>query len=292
MANLLRISLQTKYASRQAWSLLAGKNKKNGLLQHHHYSAARIRTPTSPPSPHFVPILACGSLALAHKHTKYMTTRCESTLISGHAVDSSSDFARVYQQALQQRYKKIPGSKYQRMKHYVGRALRMALRAFMLICTLTPVVAFYPVQRLLRNGDTKGNAEKDAHLVALSGDLDENDVEGVLGLYLKMCLVCVEYSGAAVIKLMQWAGSRPDMFGHDFCSVFSKLQDDTTPHAWRHTEKVLREAYGEDWRKRINIRNGDILGSGCIGQVYKGQVLDKDGQQKTVAIKGTSLFFA
>ena len=281
------MSLHSKGSSRQAWSLLAGKNKKHGFLQHHYYSP-KIRALTSPPHPpHFVPILACGSLALVHRHTKYMTTRCESTLISGHAIDSSSDFARVYQRALEQKHK-IPGSKYQRMKHYVGRALRMALRAFMLMCTLAPVVAFYPVQGLLRNNsDKKGNASKsDAHAVALSGDLDEKDVDGALGLYLKMCLVCVEYSGAAVIKLMQWAGSRPDMFGHDFCSVFSKLQDDTTPHAWRHTEKVLREAYGEDWRKRIIIHKGDILGSGCIGQVYKGQVLDKDGEQKTVAIKG------
>lgn len=213
-----------------------------------------------------------------------LTTRCESTLISGHDVDNSL----VYQRALEQRrLKQLSGSKYQRMKHYMGRALRMALRAFMLMCTLAPVVALYPVQRLVRSGENRSVTTtdgKDAHEVAVSGE--ETDVEGALGLYLKMCLYCVECSGAAIIKLMQWAGSRPDMFGHEFCAVFSRLQDDTTPHAWRHTEKVLQEAYGKDWRKRIKVHKDDILGSGCIGQVYKGQVLDKNGQQKTVAIKG------
>ena len=77
------------------------------------------------------------------------------------------------------------------------------------------------------------------------------------------------------------------MFGHDFCAVFSKLQDDTTPHAWRHTEKVLIEAYGKNWKNRIKVEKKDILGSGCIGQVYKGEVLDSDGNPMPVAVKGS-----
>lgn len=76
------------------------------------------------------------------------------------------------------------------------------------------------------------------------------------------------------------------MFGHDLCSVFSRLQDDTTPHAWRHTEKVLREAYGGQWRDQITIRKNDtLLGSGCIGQVYKGEVVGENGKPMPVAVK-------
>ena len=92
--------------------------------------------------------------------------------------------------------------------------------------------------------------------------------------YLRVCLQCVEASGAAVIKLMQWAGSRPDLFGHDFCAVFSQLQDSTTPHSFRHTCRVMAEAYGDDWQSKIQL--GEILGSGCIGQVYRGYVVSND----------------
>jgi len=161
----------------------------------------------------------------------------------------------------------------------------MALRALKLLVTLTPVVAFYPVT-FLSNKQRQLESEEDAHVIALS----ENDhtVDGPMGWYLNMCLRCVERSGAAVIKLMQWAGSRPDMFGHSFCSVFSRLQDDTTPHAWRHTERVLQEAYGKNWKDRIQINKDEILGSGCIGQVYKGYVRqgnDRDNEMMPVAVK-------
>lgn len=99
----------------------------------------------------------------------------------------------------------------------------------------------------------------------------------------------VESSGAAVIKLMQWASSRPDLFGKDFCRAFSKLQDDTTPHSIQHTHHVLTQAYGHNWHQRIQV-DPQVVGSGCIGQVYKGKVLKeaKDGTKEEwlpVAIK-------
>ena len=102
---------------------------------------------------------------------------------------------------------------------------------------------------------------------------------GFVGWYYQLCLRCVEYSGAACIKIMQWAGSRPDMFGSDFCSVFSQLQDDTTPHSWHHTQQLLVDTYGPDWQTKIEI--GPLLGSGCIAQVHKGyiQVGDDDDDE-------------
>ena len=41
---------------------------------------------------------------------------------------------------------------------------------------------------------------------------------------------------------------------------------------------------GEDWKSRIRLTG--LLGSGCIAQVYKGTVLDKDGVEHEVAVKG------
>jgi aarF domain-containing kinase len=156
----------------------------------------------------------------------------------------------------------------------------MVRRFLKLSITLAPIIAFYPVLMLMRKPEGE-----DAHAVVLRHDEEEDEVTGLLGWYLNLCLTCVEYSGAAVIKLMQWAGSRPDLFGHDFCAVFSKLQDQTTPHRWKYTEKALREAFGEDWRDHLEL-NG-ILGSGCIGQVYEGHTIPQhEGEtSQKVAVK-------
>jgi len=160
------------------------------------------------------------------------------------------------------------------------RAFRILVRLVKLAFALGPVIAFYPLLVLTHERDTS----QDAHNIVLAHD---SPPSGVLAWYLHMCLHCVEMSGAAVIKLMQWAGSRPDLFGHDFCSVFSALQDNTTPHSWKHTVKVLEEAFGPDWRTKIRLH--EILGSGCIGQVYLGEIVlntDVDSEQNTeVAVK-------
>lgn len=178
----------------------------------------------------------------------------------------------------------------------VLRAWRLLKRMIKLAVTMAPIVAFYPVVLLLlHHGGKLGDEQqqpRDAQQIVL---LHQDDpVPGFLGWYLRTCLSCVERSGAAVIKLMQWAGSRPDLFGSDFCAVFSKLQDHTTPHRWHHTERALREAYGDDWHEAIELN--EIIGSGCIGQVYRGIIKTGrggtagsanvvDGERQCVAVK-------
>jgi aarF domain-containing kinase len=162
----------------------------------------------------------------------------------------------------------------QRIRH----VFRLWRRFIKLLITLTPVAALYPLQKLLKW--TKSVEQERAHDALMS---ESDEVEGPLGWYLNMCLYCVESSGAAVVKLMQWAGSRPDLFGQDFCAVFSRLQDDTTPHSWGHTERVMKEAYGDDWEQNIHL--GKVVGSGCIGQVYEGTVKDANGKEQRVAVK-------
>jgi hypothetical protein len=166
----------------------------------------------------------------------------------------------------------------------VRRCLRLIRRLFKLFFFLSPVVAFYPLTYLQRSSSRGEQDSTDSHDVVLSSLANNDAPKGILGLYFRMCLYCVECSGAAAIKMMQWAGSRPDMFGEDFSAVFSRLQDDTTPHGWKHTENALREAYGDDWQDHIRLH--EILGSGCIAQVYKGVVSDEDGKEEEVAVKG------
>jgi len=159
----------------------------------------------------------------------------------------------------------------------------MVARTAQLLLTFAPLAALYPVAKILKSlGLGGGGGGKDEDLAKALGSANPDD-SGVADWYLRLCLWCVESSGAAVIKLMQWASSRPDMFGERFCEVFGKLQDSTTPHAWRHTEEALRNAYGEEWTDKIRL--GKVLGSGCIGQVYAGSVKDSNGAERDVAVK-------
>ena len=171
-----------------------------------------------------------------------------------------------------------------KLRRKARRALRMVARATQLLLTFAPLAALYPVARILQSFGLGGGGQEAEDLAkALGSDGAPISDSAVADWYLKLCLWCVESSGAAVIKLMQWASSRPDMFGERFCEVFGALQDSTTPHAWKHTEEMLRRNYGEGWEERIRL--GRILGSGCIGQVYAGTVTRGDGTEQDVAVK-------
>jgi ABC1 atypical kinase-like domain len=153
----------------------------------------------------------------------------------------------------------------------IRRAWRLCKRLVQLSFTLGPVLLLYPLVSWLCRDDSSDENSLDSQAKVLRLENEAAVVTGLWGWYLRYCLQCVEHSGAAVIKLMQWAGSRPDLFGCHFCAVFSKLQDHTTPHAWTHTERALCDAYGEHWRRYIELH--EVIGSGCIGQVYRGTIL-------------------
>lgn len=152
----------------------------------------------------------------------------------------------------------------QTLRQKIVKVLRMFARVVKLTVALAPLLFLYPLLH------TKSESQ-DAHEIALaSGQGEQQQLSWFTQHYLHLCVRNVEWSGAAVIKLMQWLSSRPDLVGHQFCSMFQKLQDDTTPHAWKYTEHALQHAYGKDWRDKIRIDK--LIGSGCIGQVYRGYV--------------------
>nr|AGU67995.1 ubiquinone biosynthesis protein [Strigomonas galati] len=49
--------------------------------------------------------------------------------------------------------------------------------------------------------------------------------------------------GPSYIKLGQWVATRPDFFPSELCEALEDLFDNTAPHSWRHTEKLLRRPY-------------------------------------------------
>lgn len=159
----------------------------------------------------------------------------------------------------------VPSWETSTLAEKIRRGWRVWKRFLRLLWHLGPVIFLYPLIAYLSPPPPTG----DVHEILLqSNDLPE----GWLGWYYEYALYHVEQSGAAVIKLLQWAGSRPDLFGHAFCAVFSRLQDQTTPHSEAYTKRQIERAYGATTRLEIL----ELLGSGCIGQVYRGKVDDTE----------------
>ncbi|CAE7355196.1 unnamed protein product [Symbiodinium sp. CCMP2592] len=82
----------------------------------------------------------------------------------------------------------------------------------------------------------------------------------------------VQRSGPVFVKLGQWAATRPDLIPEDVCSQLGHLHDSTEPHSLEHTHKVLRESFSDTWFRNLLIEP-EPIGSGCIAQVYRGQLL-------------------
>lgn len=98
-----------------------------------------------------------------------------------------------------------------------------------------------------------------------------------------VALRAVERAGPTFIKLCQWASTRNDVFPEAMTRRFSKLHENVAPHSSEHTAKLLEGAFGNNWNDRI--QTAEVLGSGCIAQVYKGSAVDEYGVNRQVAVK-------
>jgi len=86
--------------------------------------------------------------------------------------------------------------------------------------------------------------------------------------------------GPAFCKLGQWVATRRDIFPAHVCDRLSVLQDQGLPHAWRHTESALVEAFGPDYAQQLTVEhnqqprnnnnNNPLIGCGSAAQVYRG----------------------
>lgn len=106
----------------------------------------------------------------------------------------------------------------------------------------------------------------------------------VSSLWLHLLLKATETSGPTYIKLGQWASTRRDLFSEAFCTQFSRLHVQVSPHPWTHTEHFLRQAFGEDWERVLFFEKQEPVGSGCVAQVYKARAnpafLENDSIQR------------
>jgi len=100
-----------------------------------------------------------------------------------------------------------------RIKNLAFRAVRLWIRGIYLWMIGTPLLVAYP-------------------LTVWNEKLHQE--------WLQWCVYGVEMSGAAIVKLFQWASSRPDMFGEEFCALFKKLQDEVRPSEERRAGREVR----------------------------------------------------
>jgi hypothetical protein len=91
----------------------------------------------------------------------------------------------------------------------------------------------------------------------------------------------IEQAGPTLIKLVQWATTRQDLFSPEFCLHFGKLRDETQGHSFAATQLILAEEFVGTGREPSQWLEMDPkpIGSGCIAQVYRGRL-----------IKGTSKY--
>lgn len=82
----------------------------------------------------------------------------------------------------------------------------------------------------------------------------------------------IEQAGPTLIKLVQWATTRQDMFSQEFCLHFGKLRDETRGHSWKATQEILQQDFGDNFQDWMQLETTPI-GSGCIAQVYRGKLL-------------------
>lgn len=97
-----------------------------------------------------------------------------------------------------------------------------------------------------------------------------------------------ERGGACLIKLGQWASTRPDILPVSLCNTLSSLHDSAPAHHLRHSERAIEAAFGAPVGSIFARLSPTPVGSGCIAQVHEGET--RDGLR--VAIKARCTHYA
>jgi len=99
----------------------------------------------------------------------------------------------------------------------------------------------------------------------------DNERSGTL-LWYRFLVWSMEHSGAAFIKLGQWAASRTDIFPDEMCAIMSALHSNAPAHSLKITKKTIEQAFGRDFEDIFEEFDETPLGVGAIAQVYKAKL--------------------
>ncbi|CAI5741496.1 unnamed protein product [Hyaloperonospora brassicae] len=87
----------------------------------------------------------------------------------------------------------------------------------------------------------------------------------------ELALYLAQFSSPTVMKFLQWASTRRDMFPASFCDRFEAFHEHAPMHSWTQTQDALKTAFGEAWIDVLEL-DEHAIGSGCIAQVYRGRI--------------------
>ncbi|TKA76471.1 hypothetical protein B0A49_02235 [Cryomyces minteri] len=128
------------------------------------------------------------------------------------------------------------------------------LRFLHLVFIFVPVIVTIPVIWL-------GSRQKDR----------DNERSGTLWWY-GFLVSSMERSGAAFIKLGQWAASRSDIFPVEMCRIMGSLHSNAPAHSLRVTKKTVEKAFRRPFGDIFEEFQEQPLGVGAIAQVYKAKL--------------------
>ena len=63
----------------------------------------------------------------------------------------------------------------------------------------------------------------------------------------ELALYIAQFSSPTVMKFLQWASTRRDMFPASFCDRFEAFHEHAPMHSWTQTQDALKTAFGEAW---------------------------------------------
>lgn len=127
--------------------------------------------------------------------------------------------------------------------------LRLALHVAKLLALASPLAVTAPLVLALR-----------AQLPALEQ------------LWWDYAVWAAQSASPTLMKFLQWASTRRDLFPPSFCDRFERFHEHAPTHSWAQTEDALRLAFGADWTAVLALSRQPI-GSGCIAQVYRGRLV-------------------
>ena len=89
--------------------------------------------------------------------------------------------------------------------------------------------------------------------------------------------------GPCMIKLGQWAATRPDLFPLELCHRLARLHRSVPTHPYAHTEEQMRLAYGREVEEVFLHFDKEPIASGAIAQVYTAVM--QDGTKVAVKVR-------
>ena len=81
-------------------------------------------------------------------------------------------------------------------------------------------------------------------------------------------LRALERGGPCLIKLGQWASTRPDVLPLSLCRALGSLHDRVPPHSLEHSVAAIEEAFGVPCEAMFASLSDEPIGSGCVAQVH------------------------